>query len=239
MAEDARIRWSVLLPVKVLAHAKSRLAALAGPRRGELALALACDTAAAVLGCDAAARVIAVTDDAAAGGALAALGVLVLADEPGDGLNAALRHRGAVRRPARAAASGDRTRAARGRGVAVGVRARRRRGRHHAVHRRARGRVPARVRPRVASQARCRRRGRTGARRRARAAHRRGHARRPAPRDGARPGAAHRADRRRAAQMCTTGQVSVLVIPGTDWMWVATSRPRSSTLSAWARTITS
>src|SRR5579875_3695919 len=72
MAEDARIRWSVLLPVKVLAHAKSRLAALAGPRRGELALALACDTAAAVLGCDAAARVIAVTDDAAAGGAQAA-----------------------------------------------------------------------------------------------------------------------------------------------------------------------
>src|SRR5579875_1171210 len=105
MAEDARIRWSVLLPVKVLAHAKSRLAALAGPRRGELALALACDTAAAVLGCDAAARVIAVTDDAAAGGALAALGVLVLADEPGDGLNAALRH-GAAHAAARWPGSG-------------------------------------------------------------------------------------------------------------------------------------
>ena len=32
--------------------------------------------------------------------------------------------------------------------------------------------------------------------------------------------------------MCTTGQVSVRVIPGTDWMCVATSRPSSSTLSA-------
>jgi 2-phospho-L-lactate guanylyltransferase len=105
MTEDARIRWSVLLPVKVLAHAKSRLAGLAGPRRAELALALACDTAAAVLGCDAAARVIAVTDDEAAGAVLAALGALVLADEPRDGLNAALRH-GAAHAAARWPGSG-------------------------------------------------------------------------------------------------------------------------------------
>jgi hypothetical protein len=32
--------WSVLMPVKVLEQAKSRLAALAGERRGELALRL-------------------------------------------------------------------------------------------------------------------------------------------------------------------------------------------------------
>src|SRR2546429_1771981 len=42
-----------------------------------------------------------------------------------------------------------------------------------------------------------------------------------------RPGATQRAARRRTAQMCTTGQVSVLVIPGTDWMCAATRRPRS------------
>ena len=41
MTDSARFSWTVLLPVKVLARAKSRLAVLAGDRRGELALALA------------------------------------------------------------------------------------------------------------------------------------------------------------------------------------------------------
>ncbi|MBV9206519.1 MAG: 2-phospho-L-lactate guanylyltransferase [Actinobacteria bacterium] len=105
MAGAALFRWSVLLPVKVLAHAKSRMAALAGPRRGELALALACDTAAAVLGSDQVARVVVITDDPMAGSALAGLGALVLADEPRDGLNAALRH-GAAHARARWPGSG-------------------------------------------------------------------------------------------------------------------------------------
>jgi 2-phospho-L-lactate/phosphoenolpyruvate guanylyltransferase len=96
MTESALTTWSVLMPVKVLARAKSRLAGLAGPRRGELALALACDTAAAVLGSDQAARVIVVTDDQVAGAALAGLGALVVPDEPRDGLNAALRHGAAL-----------------------------------------------------------------------------------------------------------------------------------------------
>jgi len=83
MTDNARFPWSVLMPVKVLAQAKSRLAELAGPRRGELALALACE---------AAARLIVITDDQAAAAELAELGALVVPDEPRDGLNAALRH---------------------------------------------------------------------------------------------------------------------------------------------------
>jgi len=92
MTDNGLITWSVLMPVKVLAQAKSRLAGLAGPRRGDLALALACDTVTAVLGADAVARVIVITDDEVARAALTALGALVVPDEPRDGLNAALRH---------------------------------------------------------------------------------------------------------------------------------------------------
>jgi len=95
MTDNALTTWSVLMPVKVLAQAKSRLAALAGlqgSRRAEFALALACDTVAAVRGCDQAARVIVITDDQVAGPALAELGALVVPDEPRDGLNAALRY---------------------------------------------------------------------------------------------------------------------------------------------------
>jgi 2-phospho-L-lactate guanylyltransferase len=92
MTDNALITWSVLMPVKVLAQAKSRLAALAGSRRGELALALAQDTVSAALRCDQAARVLVITDDEVAAAALTALGAMVVPDEPRDGLNAALRH---------------------------------------------------------------------------------------------------------------------------------------------------
>jgi len=93
MTDNALITWSVLMPVKVLTQAKSRLAGLAGPRRGELALAMACDTVAAVLQT---ARAIVITDDPVAAAALAELGAQVIPDEPRDGLNAALRHGAAV-----------------------------------------------------------------------------------------------------------------------------------------------
>ena len=51
-----------------------------------------------MLACTEAARVIVITDDRVAGSALAGLGALVVPDEPGDGLNAALRHGAAYAR---------------------------------------------------------------------------------------------------------------------------------------------
>ena len=61
MTDNGPVSWSVLMPVKVLAQAKSRLAGLAGldgPRRGELALALARDTVTAVLTLDEHGRIV-------------------------------------------------------------------------------------------------------------------------------------------------------------------------------------
>ena len=86
------VMWTVVIPVKVLARAKSRLEVLAGPRRGELALAMAADTVLAVLGCPEVARVLVVTNDEVTGPELASLGVSVASDEPDGGLNAALGH---------------------------------------------------------------------------------------------------------------------------------------------------
>ena len=90
------LTWSLVVPVKVLARAKSRLAAAAGPHRPALALAMAADTVAAALACPDVARVLAVTDDPQAAQALAGLGALVVSDEPDQGLNPALRHGAAV-----------------------------------------------------------------------------------------------------------------------------------------------
>jgi 2-phospho-L-lactate/phosphoenolpyruvate guanylyltransferase len=89
MPHDVPLRWSVVIPVKVLALAKSRLTGLAGPSRAELALAMAADTVAAA--CAATGSVIVVTDDDRARAALSGLGAVVVPDEPGDGLNPALR----------------------------------------------------------------------------------------------------------------------------------------------------
>ncbi|WP_055524280.1 2-phospho-L-lactate guanylyltransferase [Streptomyces graminilatus] len=94
------MRWSVVIPVKPLDRAKSRLADTAhdGLRPG-LALAFAQDTVAAVLACPAVRDVAVVTDDALAARELAALGAAIVSDEPLGGLNAALAHgAAAVRR---------------------------------------------------------------------------------------------------------------------------------------------
>jgi 2-phospho-L-lactate guanylyltransferase len=96
MPADAPLAWSLVIPVKVLSHAKSRLAGLAGPRRAELALAMAADTVAAAVGCQQVGAVIVVSDDQAAAGELAGLGALVVPDEPAGGLNPALVHGASV-----------------------------------------------------------------------------------------------------------------------------------------------
>jgi 2-phospho-L-lactate guanylyltransferase len=107
--DDAK--WSLIVPLKPLAVAKSRLAA-AGGVRPALALAFALDTVAAVLACDVVEDVTVVTDDATAGAELAALGAFVVPDAPAAGLNAALRYGAQAvrrRRPAApvAALNGD------------------------------------------------------------------------------------------------------------------------------------
>jgi 2-phospho-L-lactate/phosphoenolpyruvate guanylyltransferase len=82
--------WSLVIPVKVLAQAKSRLAGLPGPRRSDLALAMVADTVAAALAAPPVAAVIVVTDDEVASKELGGLGAVVITDEPGAGLNPAL-----------------------------------------------------------------------------------------------------------------------------------------------------
>ncbi|MFY1695214.1 2-phospho-L-lactate guanylyltransferase [Solwaraspora sp. WMMA2101] len=92
--------WSVVLPVKRLAAAKSRLrGALTGVPHEELALALALDTVAAVLACPVVAEAVVVTADPVAAAALAALGARTVAEPDPGGLNAALTH-GAATVPA-------------------------------------------------------------------------------------------------------------------------------------------
>jgi 2-phospho-L-lactate guanylyltransferase len=86
----SRFDWTVVMPVKVLGRAKSRLAVLAGPRRPELALALASDTVAAVLACPEVSRLLVVTSDALAAETLSELGACVVPDRPDAGLNGAL-----------------------------------------------------------------------------------------------------------------------------------------------------
>ncbi|MCX4769543.1 2-phospho-L-lactate guanylyltransferase [Streptomyces sp. NBC_01260] len=90
---DLTGRWSLVVPLKPLARAKSRLVPASGALlRPRLALAFAQDTVYAALACRAVADVVVVTDDATAGAALAALGARVVADSPAAGLNAALAH---------------------------------------------------------------------------------------------------------------------------------------------------
>ncbi|MFG2132026.1 2-phospho-L-lactate guanylyltransferase [Streptomyces sp. NPDC048751] len=96
------MQWTLVIPLKPLARAKSRLSDTAsdGLRPG-LALAFAQDTVAAALAAPPVADVAVVTNDALARRELAALGARIIPDEPSDGLNAALAHAAAVVRGSR------------------------------------------------------------------------------------------------------------------------------------------
>jgi 2-phospho-L-lactate guanylyltransferase len=98
--------WTVVLPVKRLGLAKSRLrGALPGVPHEELALALAADTVRAARACPAVAEVLVVTDDPRAGAVLRAVGARTVPDLPDAGLNAAFRHGAAAAGPAAAVAA--------------------------------------------------------------------------------------------------------------------------------------
>ncbi len=110
------VMWSIVIPVKRLDRAKTRLsAALVGtttgelltdrppsddhtpardglPANGRIALAMASDTVCAALASTIAAAVLVVTDDPLAADTLSALGAQVVPDTPDNGLNAALRY---------------------------------------------------------------------------------------------------------------------------------------------------
>src|SRR5689334_4504314 len=96
------VQWTLVIPLKPLSRAKSRLSDTAGDGvRPGLALAFAQDTVAAALSCPAVADVAVVTDDERAARELAVLGARIVPDTPAGGLNAALAHGAAVVREIR------------------------------------------------------------------------------------------------------------------------------------------
>jgi 2-phospho-L-lactate/phosphoenolpyruvate guanylyltransferase len=90
MTPDVRLTWSLVIPVKVLALAKSRLTGLPAADREKLALAMVADTLAAASAADPVAAVVVVTDDPAVRAEAAGYQAIVLPDAPAAGLNEAL-----------------------------------------------------------------------------------------------------------------------------------------------------
>ena len=87
--------WSVVVPAKRLAVAKTRLRPFTAhdPEAHEaLVLALLADTVAAALACPLVGTVLVVTDEPAAAAEVRRLGARTVADEPDGGLNPALEH---------------------------------------------------------------------------------------------------------------------------------------------------
>ena len=87
-----RVGWVLVVPLKRLDQAKSRLGPPYEDRRRDLALAFALDTAAAALATPSVTGVLVVTDEPVAARMLTGLGAWIVADEPRAGLNPALGH---------------------------------------------------------------------------------------------------------------------------------------------------
>lgn len=83
------VRWAVVVPVKELPVAKTRLSA-DGAERAALALAMARDVVAAAVACEVVEGVVVVTNDLRAAAALESLGARIAADTADAGLNPAL-----------------------------------------------------------------------------------------------------------------------------------------------------
>jgi 2-phospho-L-lactate guanylyltransferase len=91
----SRVPWAIVVPIKRVTVAKSRLQVPADIRAA-LALSMALDTVAAALSCSGVRTVIAVNDDADVSAQLRSLGAQVVRDEPDAGLNSALVHGASV-----------------------------------------------------------------------------------------------------------------------------------------------
>jgi 2-phospho-L-lactate guanylyltransferase len=89
---DAVTAWRLVVPVKRLSLAKTRLALSDDLQRARLALAFALDTVAAALRCELVDGVLVVTDDPVAAARLRNAGADVVSDEPDAGQNPAIAH---------------------------------------------------------------------------------------------------------------------------------------------------
>ena len=89
MADLQVAPWTLAIPVKRTAIAKSRLAAAYPQHRPELARAFAVDTTAAALASPLVRAVLVVTDDPVVAADVTAVGARVVPDLPGAGLNEA------------------------------------------------------------------------------------------------------------------------------------------------------
>jgi 2-phospho-L-lactate/phosphoenolpyruvate guanylyltransferase len=90
MGTVSPVIWTVVIPVKVLALAKSRLSGLTGTEREAMALAMAGDTVSAAVACPAVGDVVVISDDPAVRAEAEAAGATVIADYQRAGLNQAL-----------------------------------------------------------------------------------------------------------------------------------------------------
>jgi 2-phospho-L-lactate guanylyltransferase len=86
------VEWVLVIPVKRLTLAKSRIGDPWAPHRADLALAFAQDTVTAGLAAAEVVAVVVVTDDPVVAAEVKALGAEVVSDEPQAGQNAAVRH---------------------------------------------------------------------------------------------------------------------------------------------------